>query len=95
MTDAAGRIFCVFNLCEGLLWILIGIGFLVDLLRRRDHADLRITACVLFVTFGVSDFVEIWSGGWHKPWWLLAWKAADICGFVLLYALFRKRRKPS
>ena len=92
MTDAAGRISYAFNLCEGLLWILIGVGFVV-LLRKREHADLRLAASVLFVTFGVSDFVEMWSGGWYRPWWLLAWKAADICGLVLLYALFRKRRK--
>jgi len=84
--------FTVFNACEGVLWVGIAIGFGVVFARRRQDADLMLAAGLLFLTFGISDFVEIRTGGWYKPWWLLAWKASNLLAFVAVYALFRRRR---
>lgn len=87
--------FVVFNLCEGILWISIAVGFAVVYHRHRRNGDLMLASGLLFLAFGASDFVEIHTGGWYKPWWLLSWKAAALAGFVVVYLLFRKRRAGS
>jgi hypothetical protein len=88
-------VFVVFNLCEGLLWCGIAVGFVVVLTRKRQNVDLMLAAMFLFMVFGISDFVEITTGGWYKPWWLLLWKASCLAGFAAVYVLFRRRRQSS
>jgi hypothetical protein len=88
------HVFEIFNFLEALLWISIGVGFLVVLWRNGRNADLQLFGLVLFVTFGISDFVEIHTGAWFRPWWLLAWKAADLAGIAALYLLHRRRTHP-
>jgi hypothetical protein len=83
----------VFNLLEGLLWLGIAAGLTWRLCRDRSNADLKAVAALLFLTFGLSDFVEIQTGGWYKPRWLLAWKASNLVGFVIVYAMYRRRSR--
>ncbi len=83
--------FFVFNICEGLLWIVIGVGFAVVYSRKREHPGPMLSGCVLFLTFGVSDFVETTTGAWYKPWWMLLWKAANLLGLLVVYRLLRIR----
>jgi hypothetical protein len=94
VTTEAGRyeVFRIFNLWEGCLWIGFGITFACVLARKRQHAGLMAPASLLFLAFGVSDFVEIKTGGWYTPWWLLLWKASCLVGFAVLYGLFCKGR---
>jgi lipopolysaccharide export LptBFGC system permease protein LptF len=87
--------FCIFNLCEGLLWVGIAVGFAVVFARKRRNPDLMLATGLLFLAYGVSDFVEIRTGGWYKPWSLLLWKVCSILGFAIMYRLFRNRRKSS
>jgi len=87
------RVFRLFNLCEGILWITIALALALVCLGRREDRDLTATGVLLFLAFGISDFVETQTGGWYKPWWLFAWNAATVLGFVIVYLLFRKRRR--
>ncbi len=91
MESAAVEAFVVFNVCEGLLWIAIAIGLLVALSRKGQNPDLMLPLAVLFAAFGVSDWVEIGTGGWYKPWWMLAWKAANLLGLATILLLLRRR----
>ena len=86
-------IFRTFNLAEGILWISIGAGLLVSAWRRPRDRGLKLAACLLFAAFGLSDFVEIHTGGWYKPWWLLAWKGTNVVGLMLLWILLRRRAR--
>ena len=90
---SAETVFCLFNLVEGILWIGIGLGFAVALWRGRADNALKAAACRLFIAFGISDFVEIHTGAWYKPWWLLAWKAACVCGLLVVLVLLHRQRK--
>ncbi len=60
------------NLVEGVFWIILGLCFLVAMLRPGNKLTKAI-ACSNFILFGLSDFVEIHTGAWWKPWWLLYW----------------------
>ena len=91
LDNAIQHTFTLFNLAEGLLWLGIAAGLAFTIHRSRRNTDLRIVTAILFLTFGASDFVEIQTGGWYKPWWLLAWKALNLVGFVILFSQFRRR----
>ena len=47
-------------------------------------------AAVTFCAFGVSDIVEVETGAWWRPWWLLVWKG--LCIVVLLVLLWQHYR---
>ena len=91
MESAASHAFTIFNICEGILWITISIGVLVVLYRRRQNPGLTILLAVLFATYGISDWVEVTTGGWYKPWWMLTWKASNLVGLAVILLLLRRR----
>ncbi len=66
----------LFNLAEGTL------GILVALVTLRMPLERRWVVFGGFIAFGISDFVEIHTGAWWRPWWLLGWKAACLLAFV-------------
>ena len=70
------------NLGEAALWVALGLCVLVLSRRTRWHLGLAAT----LIAFGISDVVETQTGAWWRPPWLLAWKAACLVGFVVLYA---------
>lgn len=47
------------------------------------------------VMFGISDFVEMASGAWWEPWWLLVWKGICVGVFILffIHLYFERRRR--
>ena len=71
-----------FNLVEAFIWIGIGI---VLLWKSRSFERVRspaILAGVTFILFGVSDFIEIRTGSWFEPVWLLSWNVACVASLV-------------
>ncbi len=78
----AARVFFTFNICEGILWLAFAAGFAVVFLRRRQRLGLMLAGGLLFLSFGLSDFVETQTGGWYKPWWMLAWKGVTLAGLL-------------
>ncbi len=91
----------LFNLAEAALWLGIGawLIFLAFLQSRPFREGIgnpgRVRTALtglVFLAFGASDLVEIRTGAWWKPWWLLTWKAACI---ALLFWLWRTHRRQS
>jgi hypothetical protein len=87
--------FKVGNYCEAALWFAIGVAFLLVALRRRPLRATCLTAAAAFVAFGFSDVVEVHTGAWWRPWWLLAWKAACVGMFVWLLREYVRTRSAS
>ena len=90
-----------FNSFESLLWIIIG-GVLAALVKKKEyvvHKRQIIIAAILFVLFGASDIVEVYSGAWWTPWWLLVWKTLNaislLCLMITLMLKIRRARKSS
>jgi hypothetical protein len=49
---------------------------------------------IILILFGISDFVEMVSGAWWQPWWLLVWKALCIgVGFILIILIYKTERR--
>ncbi len=86
----------VVNTLEAIFWAGIGCVFIWQSLRAKDkpiRTRCRIAA-VAFLLFGGSDAVEITTGAWWRPWWLLLWKAVCLICLVSLYLEFRLLRSP-
>jgi hypothetical protein len=80
-----------FNTVEAIVWFAIAIGLAWRSLSAAGRTkNIGITAAVAFAAFGVSDLVEIQTGAWYRPAWLLAWKVA--CIVILVACYFRMRR---
>ena len=80
------------NLIEAFLWLAVGAVFLFALIRP-DHRRAKILAAVNFAAFGISDLVEMHTGAWWRPWWLLAWKAACVAVMVLQLLHYSRRKR--
>ena len=73
----------IFNSLEAVLWISIGVVVFVKAgTARPRHRRLGLISAVWFVLFGISDVIEVFTGAWWHPWWLLAWKATCLVALV-------------
>lgn len=77
------------NSLEAALWLVVAGMLLVAGCRRAPRRQIYWLASATFVAFGFSDVVEVQTGAFWRPWWLLVWKLACI---VLLILLWRKHR---
>jgi hypothetical protein len=79
------------NVFEVVWWTGCGVVVLVKTLRAGNVPRGRgYFVAATFVLFGLSDVVELQTGAWWRPWWLLVWKAA--CIIVLVDAAVRSQR---
>ena len=84
-----------YNGFEAGLWTLFALGFAVESVRSK--AAIRQWAGILscaFLAFGFSDLVEMRTGAWWDPPWLLVLKLA--CGGVFILGGYRywKAKRP-
>jgi len=76
------------NIVEAVFWIVIGV--VVFMQSRAGGAALRriaTRAAIVFVVFGASDLVEVRTGAWYRPLWLLVIKA--VCVALLVHCLLQ------
>jgi hypothetical protein len=77
----------IFNEIEAGLWFVIALSLAIWLRMQRPW---RWLLPLSFAVFGVSDLIEVQTGAWWEPWWLLVMKAACVLVFLLA---FRERRR--
>ena len=95
LTLSDAGFFATANYIESALWGLIALVFAVAATRRAGQVRLRCTlASVSFLLFGLSDVVEVATGAWWRPWWLLVWKGACVSSLLgLLVSHVRDKRQ--
>ena len=85
MLLAADGLFSYGNYIEAGLWIVVAAVFAVFAGLKTGRVRTRcLLAVPTFLLFGISDIVEVSTGAWWKPWWLLVWKAACIAAMLAL-----------
>ncbi len=85
-------VFKVGNYVEAGLWVAIGIAFAVHFFIGKDRSNkISLVAFVTFIAFGLSDVVEVSTGAWWRPWWLLVWKGMCVVSMLRLFLHWRKR----
>ena len=84
----------VFNIAEAFFWMAIALAIAVR--ARRAHPDLRRIGFIVaaaFVAFAGTDLIEIKTGAWYRPLWLLVYNAVCIAFIVGCYAKYLLLRK--
>lgn len=82
----------IYNWVEIFLWSIMGVGFLTYAIVKRSKADWFIWLLApAFLLFALSDYIEIQTGAWWKPIWLLLLKVT--CTAVFIMAAIRHYRK--
>ena len=73
-----------FNLFEVYLWSIMGIGFLIAAIVKSTNRLSAVATGIMLILFGVSDWIELSTGAWWKPWWLFVWKAICVLSLTAL-----------
>jgi hypothetical protein len=81
------------NEIEAVLWFVIATVLLVAGNRRPTNRNECWIAAAALIAFGLSDVVEIQTGAWWRPWWLLVWKGGCIVVLVWLFWQWRAQRR--
>jgi hypothetical protein len=76
------------NYAEAALWAGVAA---IAVARRNSGWSIALAAALL--AFGVSDLVETRTGGWYKPWWMLAWKSVCVIAIVACGILTRRNAR--
>lgn len=78
------------NYLEALLWGVIAIAFAIAAIKPSGLRGRCLLLAVTFLAFAGSDVVEVQTGAWWRPWWLLAWKA--VCVLIMVQEFVRHNR---
>lgn len=76
--------FRTFNFVEGIYWLFLGI-FVITLSKviSYKYKKLALFTFLILILFSFTDFIEIKTGAYWTPWWLLAWNIICIAGLSL------------
>lgn len=83
----------LYNWFEVVAWSAYAV--VLTLMARREHGRRRsilLTAAVAFLAFAVSDAIEVQTGAWWRPVWLLLLKASCIATFLGCFIAWRKTK---
>ncbi len=62
----------IFNSIEMFFWLIVGaIFFASGFYSCNRYKKLSFLLSFVFVAFGLSDGVEVHTGAWWQPWFLL------------------------
>ena len=79
----------IFNAFEAGWWGVLGLVVLFAMWGRQGP---RVWLAAGLIVFGVSDVIEIGSGAWWRPWWLLVLKGGCVVVIVVAAWLWRRGR---
>ncbi|GBE16551.1 hypothetical protein BMS3Abin15_00372 [bacterium BMS3Abin15] len=82
-----------FNFIEGIYWLTLGV-FVLTLLKATPHKYKRLAlfTSLILILFSITDFIEIGTGAYWIPWWLLVWNIICVSGLILSLAWYIKLR---
>ncbi|MCK5594700.1 hypothetical protein KAI19_00810 [bacterium] len=84
------NIHLVGNYIEAILWALIAITVLIR--SRKSPKQLKqiaVQTSIAFFSFAVSDLIEVQTGAWWRPWWLLLLKIICVIALCLNFIRYR------
>jgi len=87
-------LWCAIGLTFAGFWCAVGLGLCRIGVKRRTYVRTSsLIAAITFILFGLSDIVEIQTGAWWRPWWLLVWKGCCVVTLLVLLIQYHRRRQ--
>ncbi|MFP4103756.1 sensor histidine kinase [Coleofasciculus sp.] len=68
-----------------------GVGTTFTVTERYQ----ALMAFITFFFFGLSDIIEVQTGAWWRPWWLLVWKSLCVFSMGALLINYLRSRSDS
>ena len=91
---AALPFFEIANYAEAAFWALVAVCFAFAAARRPGTVRGECwIAALTFLLFGLSDVIEVRTGAWYRPWWLLLFKALCVLSIARLLAIYLRHRR--
>ena len=82
------------NAVEAALWMSVAAALLTRAAIRHDaYRTLACAAAGVFVAFGLTDVVEIYTRAWYRPWWLFTANAICVIGIAVCWWRYRSIRR--
>lgn len=80
----------IFNIIEIIFWLGMGSLLMYYSMKkapsRKAHAA---AAGITLLVFSITDIIEIFTGSWWDPWWLLALNMLCIFSLIMIYLTFK------
>lgn len=77
------------NYIEAGIWSFFALGFAIRAFKTSGKISHQaVMAAVTFGLFGLSDIVEVHTGAWWHPWWLLVWKVLCVMSMFCLLLVY-------
>ena len=81
--------FEVANYVEAAVWV--GMAGWCAMRGVRSRSGRMGVLAAALVIFGLSDVVEVRTGAWSRPWWLLVWTGVCLVTIVaMLVGIWRR-----
>ena len=78
------------NTIFAIFWFFAGGACVCEAARTkgRNRASF-ISIGLVFIVFAVSDVIEVITGAWWHPWWLLLMKVLCVVALLAIAFVFR------
>jgi hypothetical protein len=87
------KVLKIFNLIEALLWAGVAAGVLIFSKRLADRRRrIAYVAAAAFFLFGISDILEVYTGAWWQPLWMLLLKGTCVLSLAACLVAYVKSR---
>lgn len=82
-----------FNLLEAIFWFTLSLFcfFLWSFKKKSNSVQKKyplLLSLIIFI-FGITDLIEIKSGAWWRPIWLLLLKSICLIGIIVVFVKWR------
>lgn len=82
----------LFNAFEAAFWLILG-GIALFGEKNSPYGRRRWQLAGTLAAFGASDLIELQTGAWWRPWWLLLLKATCLISFAWTgYSIWRDQK---
>jgi len=79
----------IFNIIEMFFWLVSGTLLIIYSLKKTSRRKIHAAAAgITLIVFGITDIMEIFTGCWWEPWWLLGLNALCIFNLIIIYLTF-------
>jgi hypothetical protein len=83
------QLHAIFNVAEAIFWVVVAVVVAVSAtLSHPAFRRLGFLAAAVFLAFAITDLIEVKTGAWYRPWWLLGYNAACLAAIVGCYVRY-------
>ena len=84
--------FVVFNILEAIFWFVLGLLIYMKTKEERYYS-LKIMTSTTLIVFGVTDLIEVKTGGWDRPIGLLVLNSICVLSLIGCFVKYKSIKR--